>query len=160
MLVSLYIRICLFHLYIHSTNYNQWYSLFAAIFEIGIPITGSPCSFTITPLRNKSDIFISPTYPGTYPKDLFCTYHFIGEKNQRVRLEFRDFDLFFGGPQWVYIHINNQYPSTCCSVYRHTENLFLLSFRSTVAHSIMLKCMTVPIILPSWLEHIAVNKEI
>lgn len=70
-----------------------------AIFEIGTPITGSPCSFTITPQKNKSDIFISPTYPGTYPKDLFCTYHFIGESNQRVRLEFRDFDLFFGGPQ-------------------------------------------------------------
>ncbi|XP_055324620.1 uncharacterized protein LOC129579067 isoform X3 [Sitodiplosis mosellana] len=70
----------------------------AAIFEIGTPITGSPCSFTITPHKNKSDIFISPTYPGTYPKDLSCTYHFIGESNQRVRLEFRDFDLFFGGP--------------------------------------------------------------
>lgn len=70
-----------------------------AIFEIGTPITGSPCSFTITPHKNKSDTFISPTYPGAYPKDMLCTYHFIGESNQRVRLEFRDFDLFFGGPQ-------------------------------------------------------------
>lgn len=72
---------------------------FVAIYEIGTPITGSPCSFTITPHKNKSDVFISPTYPGAYPKDMFCTYHFIGESNQRVRLEFRDFDLFFGGPQ-------------------------------------------------------------
>lgn len=70
-----------------------------AIFEIGKPITGSPCSFTITPQKNKSDVFISPTYPGSYPKDLLCTYNFSGEPNQRVRLEFRDFDLFFGGPQ-------------------------------------------------------------
>lgn len=72
---------------------------FAAIFEIGTPITGSPCSFTITSHKNKSDVFISPTYPGAYPKDLSCTYHFIGEASQRVRLEFRDFDLFSGGPQ-------------------------------------------------------------
>lgn len=78
---------------------NALINLNIAIFEIGTPITGSPCSFTITPHKNKSDVFISPTYPGTYPKDLSCTYHFIGESNQRVRLEFRDFDLFSGGPQ-------------------------------------------------------------
>lgn len=70
-----------------------------ALFEIGTPVTGSACSFTITPHKNKSDVFISPTYPGAYPKDMSCTYQFIGESNQRVRLEFRDFDLFFGGPQ-------------------------------------------------------------
>lgn len=71
----------------------------AAQFEIGTPVTGSTCSFTITPHKNKSDIFISPTYPGAYPKDMSCTYQFIGEPAQRVRLEFRDFDLFFGGMQ-------------------------------------------------------------
>ncbi|XP_037027198.1 cubilin isoform X3 [Bradysia coprophila] len=70
----------------------------ASLFEIGTPVTGSACSFTITPHKNKSDVFISPTYPGAYPKDMSCTYQFIGESNQRVRLEFRDFDLFFGGP--------------------------------------------------------------
>ncbi|XP_031631169.1 uncharacterized protein LOC116345699 isoform X2 [Contarinia nasturtii] len=77
----------------------------ASIFEIGTPITGSPCSYTITPQKNKSDTFISPTYPGSYPKDLSCTYHFIGESNQRVRLEFRDFDLFFGGPHCPFDYV-------------------------------------------------------
>lgn len=48
---------------------------------------------------NKTGALISPTYPGAYPKDMSCTYQFLGESNQRVRLEFRDFDLFFGGPQ-------------------------------------------------------------
>lgn len=42
---------------------------------------------------------LTPTYPGTYPKNLVCTYKFFGEPRQRVRIEFRDFDLFFGGPQ-------------------------------------------------------------
>lgn len=76
-------------------------NVFAAEYEIGIPIAGSPCSYTITPSMsiNKTGALISPTYPGAYPKDMSCTYQFLGESNQRVRLEFRDFDLFFGGPQ-------------------------------------------------------------
>lgn len=82
-----------------ATNNRGRFCPRAALFEIGTPVTGSTCSYTITPHRNKSDVFISPTYPGAYPKDLSCTYQFIGEPTQRVRLEFRDFDLFFGGPQ-------------------------------------------------------------
>nr|ACD99568.1 IP22137p [Drosophila melanogaster] len=76
-------------------------SIRKAEYEIGIPIAGSPCSYTITPSMsvNKTGALISPTYPGAYPKDMSCTYQFLGESNQRVRLEFRDFDLFFGGPQ-------------------------------------------------------------
>lgn len=82
-----------------SLSFSLSLFVFAALFEVGTPITGTPCSFTVTPHKNKSDVFISPTYPGAYPKDMSCTYHFIGEPSQRVRLEFRDFDLFFGGPQ-------------------------------------------------------------
>lgn len=87
----------LFLLFSHFLSLSLF--VFAALFEVGTPITGTPCSFTVTPHKNKSDVFISPTYPGAYPKDMSCTYHFIGEPSQRVRLEFRDFDLFFGGPQ-------------------------------------------------------------
>jgi hypothetical protein len=42
---------------------------------------------------------MTPTYPGIYPKNMLCSYKFIGEPNQRLRLEFRDFDLFYGGAQ-------------------------------------------------------------
>ncbi len=42
---------------------------------------------------------MTPTYPGTYPKNMECAYKFIGEAGQRMRLEFRDFDLFYGGAQ-------------------------------------------------------------
>ncbi|XP_037944623.1 uncharacterized protein LOC119677377 isoform X3 [Teleopsis dalmanni] len=79
----------------------------ASEYEIGIPIAGSPCSYTITPSMsiNKSGALISPTYPGAYPKDMSCTYQFLGETNQRVRLEFRDFDLFFGGPHCPFDYV-------------------------------------------------------
>ena len=40
-------------------------------------------------------------YEGTYPKNIRCGYKFLGEPGQRIRLEFRDFDLFYGGAQWV-----------------------------------------------------------
>ncbi|XP_037896607.1 uncharacterized protein LOC119641817 isoform X3 [Glossina fuscipes] len=79
----------------------------ASEYEIGIPIAGSPCSYTITPSLsiNKTGVLISPTYPGAYPKDMSCTYQFLGESNQRVRLEFRDFDLFFGGPHCPFDYV-------------------------------------------------------
>ena len=38
-------------------------------------------------------------FKGTYPKNIKCGYKFIGEPGQRIRLEFRDFDLFYGGAQ-------------------------------------------------------------
>ncbi|XP_023327852.1 dorsal-ventral patterning tolloid-like protein 1 isoform X2 [Eurytemora carolleeae] len=55
------------------------------------------CSFEIFGNTAKNGELYSATYPGTYPKNLKCTYKFIGEPGTRVRLEFRDFDLFYGG---------------------------------------------------------------
>jgi len=55
------------------------------------------CSFEIHGNRQKNGELYSATYPGTYPKNLICSYKFIGEPGQRIRLEFRDFDLFYGG---------------------------------------------------------------
>ena len=72
---------------------------FSAEYEIGAPIKNSPCSFIIQATKKRTGVLLSPTYPGSYPKDLFCSYQFLGQPNQRVRVEFRDFDLFFGGPQ-------------------------------------------------------------
>lgn len=70
-----------------------------AEYEVGTPVIGTPCSYTVNFAVNRSGNIISPTYPGAYPKDMSCTYQFIGKSSQRVRIEFRDFDLFFGGPQ-------------------------------------------------------------
>ncbi|XP_067008195.1 bone morphogenetic protein 1 [Anabrus simplex] len=66
-------------------------------YEVGTPIPNTPCSFTVHASSRRTGAIISPTYPGAYPKDLTCSYQFLGTPTQRVRLEFRDFDLFFGG---------------------------------------------------------------
>ncbi|CAK9794637.1 Tolloid-like protein 1 [Anthophora quadrimaculata] len=69
----------------------------ASEFEVGTPAPSTPCSFTVNSEHKRNGNILSPTYPGTYPKGLACTYQFTGKPGQRVRLEFRDFDLFFGG---------------------------------------------------------------
>ncbi|XP_071744912.1 LOW QUALITY PROTEIN: cubilin [Lepeophtheirus salmonis] len=72
-------------------------------YNIGTPIPnvisqkGETCSFLIYAKHKKRGEIMTPTYPGTYPKNTHCTFKFIGEPNQRLRLEFRDFDLFYGG---------------------------------------------------------------
>nr|XP_012138294.1 PREDICTED: cubilin isoform X3 [Megachile rotundata] len=70
----------------------------ASEYEVGTPAPSTPCSFTVNSEHKRSGNILSPTYPGTYPKGLTCSYKFIGKHSQRVRLEFRDFDLYFGGP--------------------------------------------------------------
>ncbi|XP_036147288.1 cubilin isoform X2 [Monomorium pharaonis] len=70
----------------------------ASEYEVGTLEPSTPCTFTIHAETKRTGNILSPTYPGTYPKDLICNYQFVGQRGQRVRLEFRDFDLFFGGP--------------------------------------------------------------
>lgn len=77
------------------------YFSISAEYEVGTPAPRTPCSFTVDSSSKRTGNILSPTYPGTYPKDLACRYKFIGKPGQRVRLEFRDFDLFFGGPQYA-----------------------------------------------------------
>ena len=60
---------------------------------------GEACSFLIYASSQRVGEIMTPTYPGIYPKNMLCTYKFIGDPNQRIRLEFRDFDLFYGGAQ-------------------------------------------------------------
>ncbi|XP_063703683.1 tolloid-like protein 2 isoform X2 [Culicoides brevitarsis] len=67
-------------------------------YEVGTPVVGSPCSYVVNFAQKRTGVIISPTYPGAYPKAMSCTYQFIGKPGQRVRIEMRDFDLFYGGP--------------------------------------------------------------
>ena len=57
------------------------------------------CSFLIKNKQKREGEFMSPTYPGVYPKNMDCYYLFKGVTGQRVKLEFFDFDLYYGGPQ-------------------------------------------------------------
>ena len=45
---------------------------------------------------------MSPTYPGTYPNILNCTYKFIGQPNERVSIHFEEVLLHFGADQYVF----------------------------------------------------------
>ena len=68
-------------------------------FQVGTPVPKTTCNFTIDGVGKRTGDIMTPTYPGVYPKDLACAYRFSGKKGQRIRLEFRDFDTFYGGPQ-------------------------------------------------------------
>ena len=41
----------------------------------------------------KNGSVASPNFPNQYTKNLACIYRFIGLPNERVRLEFTDFDV-------------------------------------------------------------------
>ncbi|XP_034938400.1 bone morphogenetic protein 1 isoform X2 [Chelonus insularis] len=109
----------------------------ASEYEIGTPAPYTPCSFLVNSTVKGTGSILSPTYPGTYPKDLVCTYRFIGKIGQRIRLEFRDFDLFYGGPHCpfdyvkVYDGLDNTAPTigTYCGQQR---NLVLYSSQSNL----------------------------
>ncbi|XP_058812788.1 uncharacterized protein LOC131677148 isoform X2 [Topomyia yanbarensis] len=108
--ISLYRAIALsFYTDKNSTTPDIFEGRYAFIneseYEIGQPVIGSPCSYVINFAQKRTGAVISPTYPGAYPKDMSCTYQFIGKPNQRVRIEFRDFDLFFGGPHCPFDYV-------------------------------------------------------
>ncbi|XP_039445529.1 cubilin isoform X4 [Culex pipiens pallens] len=108
--ISLYRAIALsFYTDKNSTTPDIFEGRYAFIneseYEIGQPVIGSPCSYVINFAQKRTGAIISPTYPGAYPKDMSCTYQFIGKPNQRVRIEFRDFDLFFGGPHCPFDYV-------------------------------------------------------
>ncbi|CAG0891432.1 unnamed protein product [Darwinula stevensoni] len=108
-------------------------------YELGGRLPGRVCSFVLRANTQRSGKLLSPTYPGAYPKGLNCSYRFQGDKDQRIRLEFRDFDLFYGGPHCpfdyvrVYDGLETSAPlvGTYCGqrrnlvIYSSTENLLI-----------------------------------
>ncbi|CAH1099815.1 unnamed protein product [Psylliodes chrysocephalus] len=74
-------------------------------YEIGTPLAGGPCNFLVKGAVKHTGSILSPTYPGAYPKAMHCTYQFLGAPGERIRLEFRDFDLFFGGPHCPFDYV-------------------------------------------------------
>lgn len=68
---------------------------------MGTPTPNAVCSYTVYSDGKREGEMMSPTYPGVYPKNLKCNYNFFGKRGQRLRLEFMDFDLLYGGPQLV-----------------------------------------------------------
>lgn len=114
-------------------------------YEVGAPVTNSPCSFLVKGAVKPTGTIQSPTYPGAYPKALACHYQFLGKPGQRVRLEFRDFDLFFGGPHcpfdYVKVHDGPDNSSAVIGTYcGQQRNLVLYSSES----SLLVSFVTLP----------------
>lgn len=65
--------------------------------QIGPPAQDSLCNHVISSSERRDGEFQSVTYPGVYVKGLRCSYKFVGELNQRIRIEFLDLDLYSGG---------------------------------------------------------------
>ncbi|XP_021914332.1 cubilin isoform X4 [Zootermopsis nevadensis] len=108
--ISLYRALALGFYTDKNTSYPELFSgiyvfINDSTYEIGTPVPNTPCSFTVHAASKKQGMIVSPTYPGAYPKDLSCTYQFLGLAGQRIRIEFRDFDLFFGGPHCPFDYV-------------------------------------------------------
>ncbi|RCN43300.1 CUB domain protein [Ancylostoma caninum] len=72
-------------------------------YQAGTPLNGEDgCDFLIEASKRKKGAIFSPTYPGTYPKNFHCSYLLKGRAGQRIRLFFRDFDIYFGGEHCPY----------------------------------------------------------
>ncbi|CAD6184614.1 unnamed protein product [Caenorhabditis auriculariae] len=68
-------------------------------FVPGEALPGTKCSYILYSSSQQSGAIFSPTYPGTYPHNMHCSYLLRGSSGERIRLSFRDFDIFFGGEQ-------------------------------------------------------------
>ncbi|XP_017776055.1 PREDICTED: cubilin isoform X2 [Nicrophorus vespilloides] len=106
-------------------------------YEVGAPVANTQCSFLVKGAVKPTGVILSPTYPGAYPKALVCSYQFLGIQGQRVRLEFRDFDLFFGGPHcpfdYVKVYDGSDNSSAVIGTYcGQQRNLVLYSSESSL----------------------------
>ncbi|XP_011497210.1 PREDICTED: suppressor of lurcher protein 1 [Ceratosolen solmsi marchali] len=52
-----------------------------------------PCAFVFNSNETVNGTFVSPNYPGFYPRDTECHYFFNGQPKERVRLHFNYFDV-------------------------------------------------------------------
>ncbi len=56
-------------------------------------LSGEPCQFYFSSRDGTSGEFHSPMWPEPYKTLLHCTYIFQGTREERVKLEFQEFDL-------------------------------------------------------------------
>lgn len=65
-------------------------------FEMGT-VAPHLCGYTIRSEHKPHGYIMSPTYPGVYSDNLYCHYKLQGKPEQRIKLVFQDFSLFYGG---------------------------------------------------------------
>ncbi|CAF0709121.1 unnamed protein product [Brachionus calyciflorus] len=73
----------------------------ADIYNNGRKSTSS-CTYEFKSDVSKSGMFMSPTYPGTYPNILNCSYRFIGRPDERIQIDFEEILIHFGADHCPY----------------------------------------------------------
>ncbi|KAK0424700.1 hypothetical protein QR680_008799 [Steinernema hermaphroditum] len=81
---------------------GRYHFISDARYNAGTLIGGDRCGFLIEPKKKRKGQILSPTYPGTYPSNFHCTYLLKGNPGDRIRIYFRDFDIYFGGEHCPY----------------------------------------------------------
>ena len=69
------------------------------MYRMGRPAEFGACGWTIESQLQPSGYIMAPYYPAVYPDNLDCFYRLQGQPGQRIRLQFTDFDLYYGGDQ-------------------------------------------------------------
>ena len=72
----------------YATSGRQilFFLIFSEKFALGTPLPSlqglkaETCNFVIYSKHRKTGEIMTPTYPGTYPKDIHCSYKFVGKK--------------------------------------------------------------------------------
>ncbi|RWS19627.1 cubilin-like protein, partial [Leptotrombidium deliense] len=92
--------------------------------------------FEVSSDEMREGTFMSPTYPGVYPKNLQCVYTFLGRKGQRLKIKFNDYDLFYGNEHCPFDYIkvydgssiNDPLTNRYCAQYEFSERFVNLGF--------------------------------
>jgi hypothetical protein len=98
-LMNLLIQVCLFYIFLkyRLLNFQNLYKN-TEPYNIGRK-TQDKCEYEFRSSVTESGVFMSPTYPGTYPNILNCSYKFIGQPNERVEIYFEEILLHYGADQ-------------------------------------------------------------
>ena len=88
----------------HSSVFNLFYQHLYTFrltepYKLGQQAQFGACGWVIDSASQPEGYIMDPYYPAVYPDDLDCFYRLDGRPGQRIRLEFVDFDLFYGGDQ-------------------------------------------------------------
>ncbi|KFD70157.1 hypothetical protein M514_09537 [Trichuris suis] len=106
-IISLHnVAVIVFHVRSNSVGGQGFAGTYSFISEspysIGTQLNVKECHYLIYSSQLPNGSILSPTYPGKYPGNMHCIYQIIGEPGERIRLEFEDFDVYFGGDHCPY----------------------------------------------------------
>uniref|UniRef100_A0A5S6Q849 CUB domain-containing protein n=1 Tax=Trichuris muris TaxID=70415 RepID=A0A5S6Q849_TRIMR len=106
-IISLHnVVVIIFHVRSNSLGAEGFAGTYSFISErpysVGTRLNPKECHYLIYSSQTSHGSIRSPTYPGKYPGNMQCIYQMIGEPGERIRLEFEDFDVYFGGDHCPY----------------------------------------------------------